>query len=171
MSLPRHPQSPEPPCRHKSFQQPEQEIRPPALPSQTSLTSSVPDQRQLICCRFTRDRELRKQFRRSHDWPGHQMRKERNKEGVIEKIVSRLRTAQINIKRIRHGGESVERDSDGQNNIRLRRAVFQPGQRCQVDEVFEEEVAVLEVTEDNKATTTESSIQARRFHCWSACES
>src|SRR5258708_30896258 len=79
------------------------------------------------------------------------MRKERDKEGVIEEIASRLRTAQINIQRVRHGGEGVERDSDGQDNIRLRRAVFQPSQSCQMGEVFDEEVAVREVTKDPKA--------------------
>jgi hypothetical protein len=48
---------------------------------------------------------------------GHQMRKERNEEGVIETVASRLRTAQIDIQRVGHGGEGVERDSDGQDNI------------------------------------------------------
>jgi hypothetical protein len=105
---------------------------------------------QLIGCGLAGQLKLRNQFGGPHDGSGYQVRKERNKEGVIEEAARRRCTAEVDVQGVRHGGEGIERDADGQHNTRLWRGVFESCQRCQVSEVLDQEVAVFEVAEETQ---------------------
>src|SRR5690606_22324875 len=60
---------------------------------------------------------LWQKFGGAHYWTGHELRKKRHKEHVIEQRFGRRKFAPVKIDDVTHGLERVKRNSDGQNNV------------------------------------------------------
>ena len=91
--------------------------------------------------------DLRQQERGALDRPGHQVRKERDERGDVEQVAARVELAAVDVDRVAHRLERVERDPDRQQDAQRRLVPRQPHRRQHRVHVVDEEVEVLEEPE------------------------
>ena len=83
-----------------------------------------------------------------HNRPGHQMRKEGHKKGKVGEFVGWRKLATIYVDRVAHGLESVERDSDGQDDIKMEKSRVQIEPSDDHLQVVDEEIEILKESQD-----------------------
>ena len=92
--------------------------------------------------------DLRQQERGALDRAGHQVREERDEHGDVEQAAPRAQLAAIDVDRVAHRLEGVERDADRQDDAQHRQAcTVSPTAASTACDVVDEEVEVLEEPE------------------------
>lgn len=81
------------------------------------------------------------------DWTGHQLREERNVCEELQQVVGRRYLSPVHINRVAHALESVERDSDGQNEVPCSQFGVDSELGEAGDNRIDEEPAILEESE------------------------
>jgi hypothetical protein len=100
---------------------------------------------ELLSARAPRRFELRNELGGTHDRPGNQVRKEGHEQGIVQEIACRHGAPQIDIERVRHGRERVERDAHGKHDVGRRRLVGDAERAHQRREILQQERAILKV--------------------------
>jgi hypothetical protein len=97
--------------------------------------------------RFGRLQQLRQEISRADDWSRDQLGEEGDGEHEIAERFRWQHHAAIDVECVGKGVESVERDSDRQENVEVRRLVDDADARHQPLEIFEQEISVFEKAE------------------------
>ena len=90
---------------------------------------------------------LRQQERGALNRAGDEVREERYEHGEIEQAAPRVQLAAIDVDRVTHRLERVERDADRQEDAKCRLVHDEPERRQDAGDVLDEEVEVLEEPE------------------------
>ena len=93
---------------------------------------------------------LRQQRPRGHDRTRHHVREERHEEGEVDRVLGGLHLAPIDVDDVADALEGVEGDPDGQDHVEVKAQGVEARGLEQGIERAHEEVAVLEVAEEEQ---------------------
>src|SRR6185369_242810 len=99
---------------------------------------------------FQRRLELRQQMPRAFDGSGDQLRKKRDEGEEVHQIARGFDLAAIDIDRVTHALECIERNSDGQNEVEGLQSHRNVKLGHQRGERLREEIVILEEAENRK---------------------
>ena len=89
----------------------------------------------------------RRQISGPDDWPGNELREKRNGENKVAERFGWLQDAAINVERVRKRMERVKGNSDGKQNIEVRRLVDDADARDEPLKILKEKISVFEEPE------------------------